>query len=188
MAEGAGAGGRTAEARAATEPLTQCKDLWPILGYGDGVLKVGRKTPICSHHTPIVLQYLRTRPSGIHHGLDCEDHSWLHGRTRAAWPEVRHLGLLVHRGPYRVAYVLAHNREPCGFGDPLDRPSNLVEMIPGCHLLDSRPEAPLRDVDQALSLLGDLPDWHRERSVSVVALDDGPTVDREDVPLLQYVL
>ena len=66
------------------------------------------------------------------------------------------------------------------------RPTSL-RALPLVELLDPGPQAALGDVEQLLGLLGDRPDAHGEGGVAVVALDDGPAVDGEDVPLLEHV-
>ena len=103
-------------------------------------------------------------------------------------PVVGHLGLLVHGGPDGVAHVLPDDREPGPLGHVLDGPAHLVEAVPAAELLDPGPQAALGDLDEPGGLGRDLPDGHGEGGVAVVALDDRPAVDRQDVALLEDVL
>ena len=126
------------------------------------------------------------RPPGVDHRLDGEDHARLEGGPGGAGPVVGDLGLLVHGRADGVAHVLPDHREPGRLGHLLDGPAHLVEAVARPELLDAGGTGSASVTSISAGGLGrDLPHPHGVGGVAVVALDDGPAVHRDDVPLLQ---
>jgi tetratricopeptide (TPR) repeat protein len=123
----------------------------------------------------------------VDHGLHREHHPGPQPGTPAGRAVVGHLRLLVHGRADGVADVLPHHGEPGALGHRLDGVADVRQAVALDHLVDGLPQAALGDVDQPLRLGGHLADRHGEGGVAVVALDDRPAVDRQDVALLQHV-
>ena len=77
---------------------------------------------------------------------------------------------------------------PAPFGDGLHRGADVVQAIAVLHLGDPGPQAVLGHPDQLLGVGADVADADGVGGVAVVALDDGATVDRQDVAVLQAVV
>ena len=94
----------------------------------------------------------------------------------------------MHRGANGVTDVLADDAKVGSQGDLLHGPADFIQAIANNHLLDASPERALRHVQETLGLFADLTDTGRVGRVAVIALDNGATVNRDDVTLLQNVL
>ncbi len=149
--------------------------------------KCAEELPVGRDHAPAVIEQHRLDPAGVDHGLDGEHIARLERGAPVARPVVGHLRLLVHGGADGVPDVLAHDAEAGRLGHVLDGAADLVQRVALGQLRDARPQAALGHLDQLLRLLGDAADAHGERGVAVVALDDRPAVDGEDVALLEHV-
>src|SRR3989442_14032221 len=68
----------------------------PIGPDRDGVLEVGRETPVRRHHRPLVRKGQHFRGARVHHRLDRENHSLLELRPLPHAPVIWHLGLFLN--------------------------------------------------------------------------------------------
>ncbi len=91
----------------------------------------------------------------------------------------------MHGGADGVAGVLPHDAVAGGLGHLLHGVADVGQPVAVDHLVDAGEEALVGHLDQTGGLLGDLADGRGEGGVAVVALDDRPAVDRDDVALLQ---
>src|SRR5207248_5554855 len=102
-------------------------------------------------------------------------------------PVVGDLGLLVHGRADAVPDVLPDHRVAGILGDSLDGVADVGEAIPVTDLGDGGLQALVGDLHQPAGVLAHLAHGDGHRRVAVVALDDRPAVEGDDVPLLEAV-
>src|SRR5690606_13909830 len=110
------------------------------------------------------------------------------GRDLAAPPppaDVGHVRWLVHRRADAVADVLPHDVEPGALDRRLDGCAQVAQAGAGHQLGDARLERPARHLDEPLGDRVGPAHGGGEGGVAVVAVDDRPAVDRDDVALIQ---
>src|SRR5438270_7218125 len=164
------------------------KHLRALVGDGDGVLEVGRQAPVGRLHGPAVVEEDGAGTPGVHHGLHGEDvaHPELDPPTRR--PVVGDLGLLVHRRADPVADVLANDGVAGPLGHRLHGVADVGEPVAVADLSNGGLQALVGDLHQPAGVLAHLAHRDGHSRVPVVALDDGPTVEGEDVALLEPVV
>ena len=93
----------------------------------------------------------------------------------------------MHLGADGVPDIAPYDREPGPFGYGLHRQSDIVQAVALRQLADAGQQALFRHPQQLFCKRRDIahPDGHRR--VAVVALDDRPAVERDDVAFLQHV-
>src|SRR3954468_6109842 len=163
------------------------KHLRPILGHRDGVLEVGGEAAVGRLHGPAVVQQDGAGPAHVDHGLDGEHVADLELDPAARRAVVGNLGFLVHGRADPVADVLPNHRVPGALGDALDGVADVGQPVAVADLGDGRLQALLGDLHHPAGVLADLTHGDRDGRVTVVALDDRPTVEGEYVALLQHV-
>ena len=168
--------------------LAEGEDFGPVVSDGDGVLEVGRERTIGRHDAPPVIQGVGIFPTDVDHRLHGKDHALLQCRSTGPGPVVRHLGALVHRGANGVANVLAHNAKTGGVSHLLNGPTDFVQAISNDHLLDAGPERTLGYLEESLGFLANGANTGGVGRIAVVTLDNGATVNRDDVAFLQDVV
>src|SRR5437588_5052500 len=164
------------------------KHLRAVVGDGDGVLEVGRQAPVGRLHGPAVVEEDGAGTPGVHHGLHGEDvaHSELDAPARG--PVVGNLGLLMHGRPDPVADVLANDGVAGPLGHRLHSVADVGEPVAVADLGDGGLQALVGDLHQAAGVFAHLAHRDGDRRVAVVALDDGPAIEGEDVALLAPVV
>src|SRR5436190_20326952 len=187
LAEGRAAGTKPFQGTLYGISASNSKHFGAVIGHGDGVLEMGAEAPVGRLHRPPVVHQHRPRPAHVHHGLHGEHvpHPELDPPPRGA--VVRDLGLLVHGRADAVAHVLLHDRVAGPLGDGLHRVADVGEAVAVADLGDGGLEALLGDLHEPAGVLADLADRDGDGGVAVVALDDRPAVEGDDVALLEDV-
>src|SRR4051794_27345746 len=155
---------------------------------GHRELEVGGQRAVLRVDRPVVLGHPDGVPAGGDHRLDREDHALLEKDPRVGPPVVRDLGVLVHRAADAVADERAHDREPLGLDDGLDRMRDVAEAVPRADPLDGGVQRGLGRREQLARERGDRPDGEGAGGVGDPAVEDHADVDGEDVPAAELVL
>src|SRR5271156_2929932 len=151
--------------------------------YRDGVLEMRAQASILGDRRPAVTQYLHTRLARIHHGLDRQDH------PRPPLPIIRNLRIFMHPGPNTVADKVPDYTEPVRLYHFLYRCANIPQRCPGAYYPDGSLERCLGHVQQPLGLRRYCRSHrNRDRGITVVAVEHHPTVDRNDIPVVEHAL
>src|SRR5918995_4701406 len=128
----------------------------PVLGYGHGVLEMGREGAVLGRDRPAVFgDDHRGRP-GVDHRLDRKCHPRGEQRAPSGLAEIRNLGLLVHRPADPVPDQGADDGETGRLGRPLDGRRDVSDAVAGARLFDSRLERGLASVEEPLRLRVDV--------------------------------
>src|SRR5690606_29559287 len=91
-------------------PLVQLgQNLHAIRGERDGMLEMGRPTPVGGDHRPPVLQHPDLMGPRVHHGLDGQGQSRPHPHAPPRGPKVGNLGVLMHVPSNAMADELPHH-------------------------------------------------------------------------------
>ena len=148
---------------------------------------MGRQAAVGGHHAPAVVEHPGPGAAGVDHRLDGEDHARLElgaGRCRASsWgPGAPRAWRCRWRG--RRTPARPRSRPPSATVCTA-RPTSW-RRLPGGQLVD--PAHRLLGDPISFSASAEPPHGHGVGGVAVVALDDGPAVDGEDVALLQHVV
>ena len=146
------------------------------------------RLPSAVTHRPAVVEQRRARRSRVHHRLDGEA---LPARSVGGpCPACPSSG---RRAPRASPCRCRGRRTPApprtrpASATRLDGVADVGEAAAGDHGLDAGAQRRLGDLEQPLRLVGDLPDAGGEGGVAVVALDDRPAVDGDDVALVEPV-
>ena len=123
----------------------QSQNLTTVVGDGDSMFKMCRKTSVGRNDRPAVLENARllTRLCHRNHRLDGERHSWLQDKLRSGLAVIRNLRILVNRAPDAMADPVADDAETRVLGDLLNRIADITEMNPGAARGDTRLKAGL---------------------------------------------
>src|SRR5439155_18458593 len=95
----------------------------------DGVLEVGRKTPVRRHDRPLVRQGQHFRGARVHHRFDREHHPFLELWPLPRAPVIGHLGLLVKLPSDPVPDERADHAESVARRFPLDRGRDIRNAV-----------------------------------------------------------
>src|SRR5579864_2068960 len=107
----------------------------PIFCYRDAMLEVRAETAVRCHSRPLVAEHARLRLAEIHHGLNCQHHTFSQLCAMTARSEVRDLRLFMQFRPDPVSHEFANHAESGSFHVFLHRRSNVSHRVADAHLL-----------------------------------------------------
>ena len=94
----------------------------------------------------------------------------------------------MHGGTDCVAHVFANDAVSGRLSNVLHRATNFVQSITNGELFDPGPHGTLGHFNESLGLIRDFPDSRGVGRVTVIALNDGATVNGDDVTLFEDVV
>src|SRR5215203_5062266 len=159
-----------------------------VLGYGDGVLEVGREGAVGRvDRPPVPLAEADIVVAERDHGLYGEGHPREQTRTCARGAVVGDLGVLVHLAADPVGDQVPDDPVTARLGEGLYRVAHVAQPVARAHLIRRRGETLPRGRKQPDDLLGHLPDRDGGRRVRYEALVADADVEGDYVAAFQAV-
>ncbi len=170
-----------------------CRDSGPdrqylraIIEDRNGMFGVTGKSPVISHHRPLVGKYMNRSRAGIDHGLDRNDKPWLYqvasSRTTIVW----HLGRLVHVPPYPMPNIRSHHRKPLSLDILLDSMPNITYVISWNCLRNAYGKCLIGHSQQCARLVTAVATDHTASRVCPPAVQGEATVKANQIAILEW--
>src|SRR5579859_2772705 len=136
------------------------------------------ETSVSSNRRPLVTQDACLRLAEIHHRFDGENHSLAQPGAMPTAAKVRHLRFFMKSRSNSVPDELPHHAETSRLYVLLHRGSDVSNRVADSYLLNSSIQGSFGHLQQLLQFrVKTTPNRHRNRSVSVIALEHGAAID-----------
>ena len=152
------------------------------------MLEMSSRTPVTRTDTPAVRLKVDVALTHRNHGLDSDTHTRLEHYAVTSAPIVGHLWVLMHLTTYAVTGQLTYYAVARRFAEFLNSAADVAQMVSGDGILYTLIERGLRDLQQLLHFFGDLTHTKRVARVAIEATEQRPTINGNDVTILQHIV